>query len=44
VTVRLGSARGTESYTETGVPVATLLDQLGLATDSTREADDHCST
>jgi hypothetical protein len=40
VTVSFGSAKGTESHTETGVPVATLLDQLGLATDATRKDDE----
>lgn len=40
VTVSFCSVKGTKSHTETGVPVATLLGQLGLATDSTREDDE----
>jgi hypothetical protein len=40
VTVSFGSAKGTESHTETGVPVATLLGQLGLAIDSARKDDE----
>ena len=39
-TVSFGSAKGTESHTETGVPVATLLDQFGLATDATHKDDE----
>jgi hypothetical protein len=40
VMVSFGTAKGTESRTETGVPLATLLDQLGLATDPARKDDD----
>jgi hypothetical protein len=40
VTVSFSSAKGTESHTETGVPVATLLGQLGLATDPARKDDE----
>jgi hypothetical protein len=40
VLVSFGTAKGTELHTETGVPLATLLSQLGLATDPARKDDD----